>query len=282
MRCSATTMAMLFGVVSLVGDHGAVGQPFPSKGSPNPAMIRPPSPSPSANSTSEAASPPRASERLSPEGSPPPGSAPRAVTVARTTTIPRCTAFVDAAAAGRGDGTAQRPHRTIAAAIAAAPAGAVICVAEGAYPETLSPGEKHFTLAGGFRRGSDFTVRDSARHVSKAQGKGGSFIRVEDPAPKGNQLTAIDGFEITGYAQAIYRDTYYSQRFDITNNHVHGNRCANPSLAGGAPTIDADNCVFHELAMKNPVICHFDLALMSSYTGSKVELHECMAKGGHV
>jgi predicted ArsR family transcriptional regulator len=51
---------------------------------------------------------------------------------------------------------------------------------------------------------------------------------------------------------------------------------------GGAPAIEADNCVFHELAMKNPVICHFDLALMSSYTGAKVELHECMAKGGHV
>src|SRR5688500_14654266 len=51
---------------------------------------------------------------------------------------------------------------------------------------------------------------------------------------------------------------------------------------GGAPAIEADNCVFHELAMKNPVICHFDLALMSSYTGSKVELHECMARGGHV
>ncbi len=41
---------------------------------------------------------------------------------------------------------------------------------------------------------------------------------------------------------------------------------------GGAPTIEADNCVFHEL----------DLALLTSYTGSKVELHECMAKGGQV
>ena len=51
---------------------------------------------------------------------------------------------------------------------------------------------------------------------------------------------------------------------------------------GGAPGIEADNCEFHELAMKDPVICHFDLALMSSYTGSKVELQECMAKGGHV
>ncbi len=51
---------------------------------------------------------------------------------------------------------------------------------------------------------------------------------------------------------------------------------------GGAPTIEADNCVFHELAQRNPAICHFDLALLTSYTGSKVELHECMAKGGHV
>jgi predicted ArsR family transcriptional regulator len=51
---------------------------------------------------------------------------------------------------------------------------------------------------------------------------------------------------------------------------------------GGAPTLEADNCVFHELAMRNPEICHFDLALLSGYTGSKVELHECMARGGHV
>jgi predicted ArsR family transcriptional regulator len=51
---------------------------------------------------------------------------------------------------------------------------------------------------------------------------------------------------------------------------------------GGAPVIEADNCVFHELAMKNPTICHFDLALLSGYTHSKVELHECMARGGEI
>lgn len=51
---------------------------------------------------------------------------------------------------------------------------------------------------------------------------------------------------------------------------------------GGVPTIEADNCVFHELAMKNPEICHFDLALLSGFTGSKTELHECMARGGTV
>jgi predicted ArsR family transcriptional regulator len=51
---------------------------------------------------------------------------------------------------------------------------------------------------------------------------------------------------------------------------------------GGAPTIEADNCIFHELAIKHPEICQFDLALLSGLTGSKVELHECMARGGHV
>ena len=50
----------------------------------------------------------------------------------------------------------------------------------------------------------------------------------------------------------------------------------------GAPTIEADNCVFHELASRNPEVCHFDLALLSGYTGSKVKLNECMARGGHV
>lgn len=53
-------------------------------------------------------------------------------------------------------------------------------------------------------------------------------------------------------------------------------------ISGSTPTIEADNCVFHELAMKHPEICHFDLALLSGYTGDKVELHECMARGGHV
>jgi hypothetical protein len=155
------------------------------------------------------------------------------VTVARATGIPACTVFVDAASPA-GDGSAQRPHRTIAAAVAASRTGAVICVAEGVYPEQIRPGEKAFTLAGGFQRGSGFRVRDSATHVSKAQGRGGSFLRIEDPGPKGEALTAIDGFEITGYSQAIFRDFYEPQRFDITNNHIHGNSCADQKLAGAA------------------------------------------------
>jgi len=161
-----------------------------------------------------------------------PGAAPRAVAVARTTTIPKCTVFVDGAASSRGDGTAQKPHKTMAAAIAAADNGAIICVAEGTYAERLAPGEKYFTLAGGFQRGKDFTVRDSARYVTKAKGNGGSFIRIVDPGPTEGQLTAIDGFDISGYSQAIYRDFYVSQRFDITNNFIHDNVCADATLVG--------------------------------------------------
>lgn len=50
----------------------------------------------------------------------------------------------------------------------------------------------------------------------------------------------------------------------------------------GMPVIEADNCVFHNLAMKDPDICRFDLALLSSFTDSTVEHQECMASGGHV
>ncbi len=52
--------------------------------------------------------------------------------------------------------------------------------------------------------------------------------------------------------------------------------------ADGAPVIEADNCVFHELAISNPEICDFDLALLGTFTDSKVDHQECMARGGNV
>jgi len=162
-----------------------------------------------------------------------PIAVPGAVSVARAAVIPPCTLFVDAAATGAELGTVGQPFKTIGGAVAAAPAGAIICVAQGTYAEALRPGTKYFTLAGGFQHGASFKVRDSATYVSKALGKGGSFIRIEDPGPTEGQLTAIDGFEITGYAQAIYRNIYYSQRFDLTNNYIHNNNCKNTALIGG-------------------------------------------------
>lgn len=162
---------------------------------------------------------------------PAPVSAPRAVTVARATEIPACTVFVDASARG-GRGTLAQPHNTIAAAVAAAEPGAIICVAEGTYAEQIKVGTKHVMLAGGFQRGQQFKVRDSARFVSKAAGRGGSFILIQDDGPQGDQRMTVDGFEITGYARAIVREFYVSGRFDITNNHIHGNTCTDPAAAG--------------------------------------------------
>ena len=50
----------------------------------------------------------------------------------------------------------------------------------------------------------------------------------------------------------------------------------------GATTLEADNCIFHSLAAKNPEVCAFDLALLSTFTDSKVDHAECMARGGNV
>jgi predicted ArsR family transcriptional regulator len=51
---------------------------------------------------------------------------------------------------------------------------------------------------------------------------------------------------------------------------------------GIAPAIEANNCVFHNLAMSNPEICKFDLALLSTFTDSAIDHQECMARGGNV
>lgn len=95
-------------------------------------------------------------------GPPSDGGSLSTLAVARTTTIPACTLYVDGAATGTPAGTLSNPYRTIAAAISAASNGAVICVAQGTYAETLIPGEKYFTLAGGFQSMKAFAVRDSS------------------------------------------------------------------------------------------------------------------------
>lgn len=54
------------------------------------------------------------------------------------------------------------------------------------------------------------------------------------------------------------------------------------TVVDGVPTIEADNCIFHTLAIKNPEICQFDLEMMSGFTDSKIDHQECMASGGNV
>jgi predicted ArsR family transcriptional regulator len=43
--------------------------------------------------------------------------------------------------------------------------------------------------------------------------------------------------------------------------------------------IEAHNCVFHDLAMRDPAICAVDLALIETLSGRPVEHRTCMAKG---
>jgi predicted ArsR family transcriptional regulator len=45
------------------------------------------------------------------------------------------------------------------------------------------------------------------------------------------------------------------------------------------PEIEAHNCVFHDLAMADQVICEVDLQLLRSLTGKAVDHRRCMARG---
>lgn len=47
------------------------------------------------------------------------------------------------------------------------------------------------------------------------------------------------------------------------------------------PMVEATNCVFHHLAARFPEICHFDLALLSTFVGRPVDHDECIVRGGH-
>ena len=61
-----------------------------------------------------------------------------------------------------------------------------------------------------------------------------------------------------------------------------GYNARNATLPGGEAVIEADNCVFHAMAKKDLEICHLDRGLMETFTDSKVEQNECMARGGNV
>jgi predicted ArsR family transcriptional regulator len=54
---------------------------------------------------------------------------------------------------------------------------------------------------------------------------------------------------------------------------------ANVKTEGPRPVIEAHNCVFHQLAMKSPEICKFDIAMLEGATGAAVEHTKCMARG---
>lgn len=61
-----------------------------------------------------------------------------------------------------------------------------------------------------------------------------------------------------------------------------GYNAKSTTLPEGEQVIEADNCVFHQMAVKDLEICHLDRGLMETFTDSKVEQHECMARGGEL
>ncbi|MFZ5588878.1 MAG: helix-turn-helix transcriptional regulator [Pseudomonadota bacterium] len=48
------------------------------------------------------------------------------------------------------------------------------------------------------------------------------------------------------------------------------------------PTVEAHNCVYHDLARQYPEVCQFDLGLLAEATQCEVEHQECMVRGGAV
>lgn len=52
--------------------------------------------------------------------------------------------------------------------------------------------------------------------------------------------------------------------------------------APGETAIEAQNCIYHELAGTYPEVCQFDLELLTRLTGQDVIHSECMVRGGGV
>ena len=140
MRQVAIATVMLLGVLADV--HTCAGQPFPSSGSPNPAMTGDPRHEPARSSGNDRPDAPATAPATRPADAPlPPGSAPRAVTVARATEIPALHPVRGCGGqAGRRHGA--KPAQDDRRRGRRRRHGAVICVAEGTYAEQLKPGEK--------------------------------------------------------------------------------------------------------------------------------------------
>ena len=100
----------------------------------------------------------------------------------------------------------------------------------------------------------------------------------------GERLSAI-GSDVAGQLRSQYpalktREQKVEKLAEVMDQLGYNARSA--PAADKAPVIEADNCVFHELAIKNPAICQFDLAMMGAFTDSRVDHQECMARGGNV
>jgi hypothetical protein len=112
-----------------------------------------------------------------------------------------CATYVDSLAAASGDGTRDKPFRTIGAALAVAPAGGNVCVCAGTYGESVRL-TGPWSLLGGFSR-TTWTRPVDYGFPSFASSVKTEVIGVDAPAltidgPVIGRATRIDGFTFTG------------------------------------------------------------------------------------
>ncbi|MDP1683156.1 MAG: HTH domain-containing protein [Burkholderiales bacterium] len=87
------------------------------------------------------------------------------------------------------------------------------------------------------------------------------------------------------YPDLVSRGEKTQKLSEVMDQLGYNARSAAAEKVAGAKkveVIEADNCVFHTLALMNPIICKFDLALLSAFTDSAVDHQECMATGGNI
>lgn len=65
----------------------------------------------------------------------------------------------------------------------------------------------------------------------------------------------------------------------VTKKMVELGYDASATTDATQPVIEAQNCVFHQIAIRSPEVCRFDLAMLETAMGARVEHRACMAKG---
>ena len=104
-----------------------------------------------------------------------------------------------------------------------------------------------------------------ARHITNDQLKDELRAIGRDLAgPMRADVAQLDRSEQIGVAAKVMNDLGYVAR----------------RAAGGAPEIEAFNCIYHHLAAERPEVCELDLAFLEALIGERPEHAECMVRGG--
>lgn len=84
--------------------------------------------------------------------------------------------------------------------------------------------------------------------------------------------------KLKGRPRSVERLQQLAEEMSGLGYHAHFQKPENDVNA--PPEIIAYNCVFHEIATQHPSVCKFDIALIESATGSKIDHASCMLRGG--